>query len=91
MANLKVEVDFTLPVLSATNVVTWKCHVDDSAKGRYDMILGRDISTELWLNLKISEHGIKADGRPFKWSTAPMVDLGTYIFKDLNTYTITPI
>ena len=29
MANLKVEVDFTLPVLSASDVVTWKFHVDD--------------------------------------------------------------
>ena len=41
--NLKVRVDFTLPVLSAMNVVTWKCHVDDSAKGRYNTILGQDI------------------------------------------------
>ena len=41
--NLKVKVDFTLPVLSAKNVVTWIYHVDDSAKGRYDMILGRDL------------------------------------------------
>ena len=39
--NLKVKVDFTLPALSAKNVVTWKCHVDNSAKGRHDMILGR--------------------------------------------------
>ena len=39
--NLKVEIDFTLPTLSATNVTTCKCHVDDSSKGRYDMILGR--------------------------------------------------
>ena len=39
--NIKVEVDFTLPKLIAANVVTWKCHVDDSSKGRYDMILGR--------------------------------------------------
>ena len=38
--NLKVKVDSTLPKLSATNVVTWNCHVYDSAKGRYDMILG---------------------------------------------------
>ena len=30
--NIKVELDFTLPEISATNVVTWKCHVDDSAK-----------------------------------------------------------
>ena len=32
--NLKVKVDFTLTALSAMNVVTWKCHVGDSAKGR---------------------------------------------------------
>ena len=43
--NLKVEVDFTLPALSAKNVVTCKFHVDDSAKDRYDMILGRYILT----------------------------------------------
>ena len=39
----KIKVDFTIPAVSASNVVTWKCHVDDSAKGRCDMILGRDI------------------------------------------------
>ena len=43
--NLKVNVDFTLPALSANNVVTWNCHVDDSAKGRHDIILGRDLLT----------------------------------------------
>ena len=32
--NLKIEVDITLPVLRTTNVVTWKCHMDDSANGR---------------------------------------------------------
>ena len=37
--NLKVEVEFNLPELSATNFGTWKFHVDDSAKGRYNMIL----------------------------------------------------
>ena len=39
--NLKVQVDFTLPKPSMTDITTWKCHVDDSAKGRYNMILGR--------------------------------------------------
>ena len=43
--NLKVKVDFTLPALIAMNVVTWKCHVDDSAKDGYDMISGRYILT----------------------------------------------
>ena len=44
------------------------------------MILGRDILTELRLNIKFSEHVIEADDGPFKGSTTPMVDLGTYMF-----------
>ena len=43
--NLKVKFYFTLPALSATNVVMWKCHVDDPAKGRYNMILGQYLLT----------------------------------------------
>ena len=57
--NFKVKVDFTLPAISATNVVTWKCHVDDSTRGGYNMILGRYLLTELGLNLKVSEQAIK--------------------------------
>ena len=79
-SNLKVKLYFTLPALSATNIVTCKCHVDDSAKVRCDMILGRYLLTELGLYLKFSEHVIEADDRPFNGSTKPMVDLGTYIF-----------
>ena len=41
--NLMAEVECTLLTLSATNVVTWECHVDDYNKGRYDMTLGRDL------------------------------------------------
>ena len=37
--NLKVKLDLTLPEISAIHVVTWKCHVDESAKYRYDTIL----------------------------------------------------
>ena len=37
--NLKVKVDLTLPTLSATNIVTWKFHVNDYDKGMCDMIL----------------------------------------------------
>ena len=43
--NLKVKVDLPLPPLSATNVMTWKFHVDEFAKGRYDMILGQYVLT----------------------------------------------
>ena len=42
---IKVKLDFTLPAPSAKHVVTWKWHVDDSDKGRYDMILGKYILT----------------------------------------------
>ena len=38
---------FILPEFSATKIVTWGFHVDDSTKGRYDMILGRYILIEL--------------------------------------------
>ena len=54
------------------------------------MILGWDLLTELGLNLKFSEHVIEVYYGHFNESTTPMVDLGTYIFKDLNTGKITP-
>ena len=85
-----VKADFTLPALSATNVVTCKCHLDDYDKGINDIILGRDLLTKLGLNLKLSDHVIEAGDGPFKGSTTPMVDFGTHIFKGLNTWKITP-
>ena len=39
----------------------WNFHVDESDKGRYDIILGRDLLTALVLNLKFSDHVIKVD------------------------------
>ena len=43
--NLSIKIYFTLSKLSATETVTWNCNVDDSAKGRYGIILGRDLLT----------------------------------------------
>ena len=80
-ANLKVKIYFTLPELSATKVVTWNHHVDDSTNGIYDMILGRDIWTDLVLSLGLSKHVIEVDKGPFKGSTATMVNMGMYEFK----------
>ena len=88
--NLKVKVDFNVPELSATNVATWKLYADYYTKGRYNITLGRDLSTELLLNIKFSDHVIKYDDGPLKGSTAPMVDLGPYEFKYLNIGEFTP-
>ena len=54
--NIKVDVDFTLTEISATNVMTYKWHVDDSYKGGYNIILGMDLLTEEGLD---SEHQIR--------------------------------
>ena len=64
--------------------------MDDSDKGRYDMILGRAILTALGINLKFYERVIEPDDGPLKGSSAPMVDIGTYGFKHLNTGKLHP-
>ena len=51
--------------------------MDDSAKGRYDMILDKYLWTNLVLNIKSSDHIIEAYDGTFKGFTEPMVDLGT--------------
>ena len=59
----------------------WNCHVDESDKGRYDMILGRYLLTSLGLNLKLYDHIIEVDDVPFKGYTETIVNMGTYGFK----------
>ena len=53
-----VKVEFSLPVLSATKIVTWKCHMDDSLSGRYDMVIGRHIFSKLVIDLKFYTNNI---------------------------------
>ena len=86
---IKVKIDFIFPELSATKTVTWNCHVYDSDKRRYDTILGRYLLKSLGLNLKLSDQVIEAYDGPIKGSIVPMLDLGTYEFKYLNTGNIT--
>ena len=54
LTSKKVNVDFCLPECNATKIVTWKCHVDKSNNGRYNIILGRGLLTALGLDLKFS-------------------------------------
>ena len=50
--NIKVKIGFTLTGLSTKKIGRWNFHVDDSAKGRYDMVLDRELLTALSLNIK---------------------------------------
>ena len=88
--SLKVKIYFTLYALITKKIVAWYCHLGGSAKGRYDMILSGYILLALVLNLNIFYHVIKADDGPLKGLTVPVVYLGTYEFKTLNTGKITP-
>ena len=51
--NLKVNIDFNLPELSVMEIVTWYCHVDDSAKGSYHFIT---LSKHMMVLLKVIRH-----------------------------------
>ena len=76
----KVNLDFFLPEFSATKIMKWKCHVDEYTKGRYYMILGRDLLTALGLDLKLSENVIIGGEGPYEGCYAPMVDIRNYDF-----------
>ena len=88
--NIKVKIDFALPKISTTKIVSWNRHMDVSAKDRYDMILVRYILLALGLNFLLSDHAIESYDGNLKGSIEPMVDMGTYEFKDLNTGNIKP-
>ena len=70
--NHKFKIDFTLPEFSATKKVACNCHVYDSAKSGYNMILGRDLLTALGLCLRFSDQLINLDDGPFQRCIAPM-------------------
>ena len=54
--NKMVNVDLLLPWFSATEFVTWKCHMDDSDVGIYGIILGRDLPTALGVDKIFQAH-----------------------------------
>ena len=58
--------------------MTWECHVDDSAKSRYNMILVTYLLTILVLILNFYKHIIEGGDGRFEGSTAPVIDLGMY-------------
>ena len=86
----KVNVDFCLPKFSATKIVVWECHVDESTNGTYDIILGRDLLIPLGLDLKFSENVIIGGEGPYEGCSSPMVDISNYGFKSITDRTVKP-
>ena len=81
--NQRAKIDMILPELDATKIMTWYCHVDDSlVLGRYDMIIGRDLLSELCINLDFSTHTITCHGGAYEGCTAPMKDVDSINFND---------
>ena len=72
-----------------TKTVTSNCHVDESAKGRYYIILGKDLLTSSGFNLKLSYHNIKPYYGCFEGYTSPIVNFVMYEFKLKNAGKIT--
>ena len=66
--NQKLKVNFCLPKLGATEIVTWGCHVDDSSEIRYSMIIGSYFLIALVLLLLIKQ-SIEGGGGPFEICT----------------------
>jgi hypothetical protein len=59
--NRKVDCQFTLPEFHQGKDITWKMYVDESDKrlNNYDMIIGRDLLTELGIDLLFSSGEMK--------------------------------
>ena len=70
--------------------MTWECHVYDSSKRIYDIILGINILTDLGLYSEFHKHIIMGGDGPFEGCMVPMVELGMYDFNHLDIYAIVP-
>ena len=86
----KANVDFCLTQLNTKKIVTWKFHLDKSASGSYDMILGRYLPTTLGIYLKFSDDIIIFGEGPYKGCSAPMVDVSNYEFNIITAKIVKP-
>ena len=75
---------FLLSKFSATEIVSWKCHVDNYTNSRYYTILGRDPFTPLWLDLKFYKNIVIGGEGTYEGCLAPMVGVSNYDFKHLT-------
>ena len=64
--NQKVKVDFFIPKFSATTIMTWKYHMDNSTEAWHEIILGIDMLTSLVLDNTFSKNIIVRGDRAYK-------------------------
>lgn len=51
----QAEIKFTLPEFSNSKIINWKFYLTEDEDLGYDMILGRDIMTQLGINLSFDK------------------------------------
>ena len=69
----KMIVDICLPEFSSMKIVTWKCHLENSTNGGYDMILDRDLLTALLIDINAFDNTILGGEGTYEGCFAPMV------------------
>ena len=72
------------------NYDAWKCHVNDSTKRGYDIILGRYLLTAIGLDLNFSYCLIIGNEVPYEGCSAPMVYVINYNYTRLTDKIIEP-
>ena len=67
-----VQAQFTLPELHEERLIEWKVHLTDNESMNYDLIIGRDLMTELGLDVLFSSNKIMWEHKtvPFKHYSA---------------------
>ena len=81
MTNQNIKVDFCLSKFSVTNVMTQQYHINDSSECKYNMILGRDLLTDLGLDIFFSKTSISVGDGTYEGWTTPMIEMTTYNYK----------
>ena len=67
------KVQITLPELDSNKIVTWNCHADlTDGNSRYDMIIGRDLLSELKFILDFGNNKINCKEGPYKGCSTRM-------------------
>ena len=77
----KCQAQFTIPELHDNRLISWDVHVTKSL-GAYDMIIGRDILSDLGINIRFSDMMIEWDGAEIPLRDSDLGPEQTYYVND---------